>query len=121
MVQIVHCDLYLYADNLGAGRGGRVGAERGGRVGWSAVAEWVGAWGRGAVAEWVGAWGRGAVAEWVGALAWTGDRTVLAGFQSHCGKLRFGTLAIPFYPALPVSFGGDFKSRRSLLSGIYAR
>ena len=25
------------------------------------------------------------------------------------------------YPALPVSFGGDTKSRRSLLSGFYAR
>ena len=30
----------------------------------------------------------GAVAEWVRALACTGDRTVLAGFESHCGKLR---------------------------------
>ena len=38
------------------------------------------------------------VAEWVRALAWTGDRTVPAGFESHCGKLRFGTLAIPFTP-----------------------
>ena len=25
------------------------------------------------------------------------------------------------YPALPVPFGGDTKSRRSLLSGVYAR
>ena len=25
------------------------------------------------------------------------------------------------YPTLPVSFGGDTKSRRSLLSGVYAR
>ena len=40
----------------------------------------------------------GAVAEWVRALACTGDRTVLAGFESHCGQLRFGTLAIPFTP-----------------------
>ena len=40
----------------------------------------------------------GAVAEWVRALACAGDRTVLAGFESHCGKLRFGTLAIPFTP-----------------------
>ena len=39
---------------------------------------------------------KGAVAEWVRALAWTGDRTVPAGFESHCGKLRFGTLAIAF-------------------------
>ena len=27
----------------------------------------------------------------------------------------------PVYPALPVSFGRDIKSRRSLLSGVYAR
>ena len=40
----------------------------------------------------------GVVAEWVRALAWTGDRTVPAGFESQCGKLRFGTLAIPFTP-----------------------
>ena len=38
------------------------------------------------------------MAEWVRALACTGDRTVLAGFESHCEKLRFGTLAIPFTP-----------------------
>ena len=42
--------------------------------------------------------GGSAVAEWVRALACAGDRTVLAGFESHCGKLRFGTLAIPFTP-----------------------
>ena len=36
--------------------------------------------------------------EWVRALACTGDRTVLAGFECHCGKLRFGTFAIPFTP-----------------------
>ena len=35
---------------------------------------------------------RGAVDEWVRALAWTDDRTVPAGFESHCGKLRFETL-----------------------------
>ena len=34
---------------------------------------------------------RGAVAEWVRALACTGDRTVLAGFESHCGKLNFAS------------------------------
>ena len=36
---------------------------------------------------------------------------------------RFRTLAIPFTPFifLPVSFGGDNNSRRSLLSGVYAR
>ena len=38
------------------------------------------------------------MAEWVRALDWTGDRTVPAGFESHCGKLRFGTLAIQFTP-----------------------
>ena len=38
------------------------------------------------------------MAEWVRALAWTGDRTVPAGFESHCEKPRFGTLAIPFTP-----------------------
>ena len=27
---------------------------------------------------------------------------------------------ISVYPALPMSFGGDTKSRRSLLSGVYA-
>ena len=61
------------------------------------------------------------MAESVRALAWTGDRTVPAGFESHCGKPRFGTLANSVYPALPVSFGGDTKSCRSLLSGVYAR
>ena len=43
----------------------------------------------------------GAVAEWVRALtwSWTGDRVVLAGFESRCGNLiRFGTLALPFTP-----------------------
>ena len=38
------------------------------------------------------------MAKWVRALAWTGDRTVPAGFESHCGKVRFGTLAILFTP-----------------------
>ena len=40
----------------------------------------------------------GTVAELVRALAWTGDRPGPAGFQSHCGKFRFGTLAIPLTP-----------------------
>ena len=40
----------------------------------------------------------GAVAEWVRALACAGDRTVRVGFESHCRKLHFGTLAIPFTP-----------------------
>ena len=43
----------------------------------------------------------GAVAEWVRTLAWTGDRTVRDGFESHCGQLRFRTLAIPFRPTPP--------------------
>ena len=42
--------------------------------------------------------GGGAVAEWVTALASTGGWTVRDGFESHCGQLRFGTLAIPFTP-----------------------
>ena len=57
------------------------------------------------------------MAEWVRALACTGDRTVRDGLESHCGQLRFGTLAIPF----PSPCGGDTKNRRSLLSGVYAR
>ena len=62
------------------------------------------------------------MAEWVRALACTGGRTVRDGFESHCEQLRFGTLpGNSVYPALPVSFGGDTKSRRSLLSGVYAR
>ena len=40
----------------------------------------------------------GAMAEWVRALACAGDRTVRIGFESRCGKLCFGTLAIPFTP-----------------------
>ena len=37
-------------------------------------------------------------------------------------KIRFGTSnGNSVYPALPVSFVGDTKSRRSLLSGVYAR
>ena len=59
----------------------------------------------------------GAVAEWVRVLAWTGDRVVLAGFESRCGN--FASELWQF--RLPVSFGGDTKSRRSLLSGVYAR
>ena len=49
-----------------------------------------------------GGGGRGGVgvgvAEWVRPLACAGDRTVRVGFESHCGKLRFGTLAIPLTP-----------------------
>ena len=38
------------------------------------------------------------MAEWVRPLACAGDRTVRVGLESHCGKLRFGTLAIPLTP-----------------------
>ena len=38
------------------------------------------------------------MAEWVRALACAGDRKVQVGFESHCGKRRFGTLSIPFTP-----------------------
>ena len=38
------------------------------------------------------------MAEWVRAFACNGDRPVPAVFESHCGKYRFGTLAMPFTP-----------------------
>ena len=59
------------------------------------------------------------MAGWVRELAWTGDRTVPAGFESHCGKLRFGTLAIPF-TALCQCLSEEIlklKNSRSLLPG----
>ena len=62
----------------------------------------------------------GSVAEGVRALDWLPGGP---GFESRCGNLiiRFGTFGNSVYPALPVSFGGDTKSRWSLLSGVYAR
>ena len=49
----------------------------------------------------------------------TGDRVVLHSNPAGGTSLRnFGN---SFYPALPVSFGGDTNIRRSLLSGIDAR
>ena len=61
----------------------------------------------------------GAVAEWVREFGWTGDRVVLGSNPAAATWLRnFGNSV---YPALPVSFGADTKSRRSLLSGVYAR
>ena len=36
-------------------------------------------------------------------------------------SLRLRNFGNSVYPALPVSFGGDSKCRRSLLSGVYAR
>ena len=64
----------------------------------------------------------GAVAEWVRALAWTGDWTVPAGFESHFGKLFASELwqfRLPRFAS--VFFEGDSKSRWSRLSGVYAR
>ena len=52
-------------------------------------------------------------------MRWTGDRLVLGSNPAAATSLRnFGNSV---YPALPVSFGGGTKSRRSLLSGVYAR
>ena len=60
----------------------------------------------------------GKVAEWVRALSWTGDQTVPAGFEPHCGKnfsiLKFGNCVY-------LLFGGETESCRSFLSGVYAR
>ena len=57
------------------------------------------------------------MAEWVRALDW---RPGGPGFEYRCGN--FGSELWQFsLPRLPVSFGGDTKSRRSLLSGVYAR
>ena len=50
---------------------------------------------------------------------WTGDWVVLGWNPTAATSLRnFGNSV---YPALPVSFEGDNKIRRSLLSGVYAR
>ena len=49
----------------------------------------------------------------------TGDRVVLDSNPSVETSIR--NFGYSVYPALPVSFGGDTKSRRSLLSGVYAR
>ena len=50
---------------------------------------------------------------------WTGDRVVLDLNPAAVTSLQnFGNSVCP---ALPVSFGGDTKSCRSLLSGVYAR
>ena len=58
------------------------------------------------------------MAEW--ARASTGDRTVdgLSPTAENFSLRKFGNSV---YPALPVSFGGDSKSRRSLPYGVYAR
>ena len=66
-----------------------------------------------------GQWPSGG-AHWPSGLARrTGDRVVLGLNPAAATSLRnFGNSV---YLALPVSFGGDTKSRRSLLSGVYAR
>ena len=50
----------------------------------------------------------------------TGDRTV-RGSNPTAEYFSLRNFGNSVYPALPVSFGGDTKSRRSLLSGGYAR
>ena len=62
-----------------------------------------------------------AVAEWVRALAWAGDRTVSRPGSNPATVTSLRNFGNSVYRALPVSFGGDTKSRRSLLSGVYAR
>ena len=61
------------------------------------------------------------MAEWVRALAWAGDRTVSRPGSNPATATSLRNFGNSVYPALPVSFGGDTKSRRSLLSGVYAR
>ena len=60
-------------------------------------------------------------ARWPSGLErWTGDRTV-QGSNPTAENFSLRNFGNSVYPALPVSFGGDTKSRRSLLSGVYAR
>ena len=54
-----------------------------------------------------------------GLYRWTGDRVVLG--SNPAAATPFRNFGNSVYPALPVSFSGDTKSRRSLLSGVYAR
>ena len=64
-------------------------------------------------------WGGGG--QWPSGLErWTGDRTV-RGSNPTAENFSLRNFGNSVYPALPVSFGGDTKSRRSLLSGVYAR
>ena len=55
------------------------------------------------------------------ALAWAGDRTVSRPGSNPATVTSLRNFGNSVYRALPVSFGGDTKSRRSLLSGVYAR
>ena len=60
-------------------------------------------------------------ARWPSGLErWTGDRTV-RGSNPTAENFSLRNFGNSVYPALPVYFGGDTKSRRSLLSGVYAR
>ncbi len=59
------------------------------------------------------------MAEWVRALACAGDRTVRIVFESHCGKLRFETLAIPFTLLCQCVSEETLKAVGPLLSGVY--
>ena len=58
------------------------------------------------------------MAEWVRALDWRPD---VQGSNPTAENFSLRNFGNSFYPALPVSFGGDTKSRRSLLYGVYAR
>ena len=51
---------------------------------------------------------------------WTGDR-VVQGSNPAAATYSLRNFGNSVYPALSVSFGGDTKSRRSLLSDVYAR
>ena len=60
-------------------------------------------------------------ARWPSGLErWTGDRTV-RGSNPTAENFSLRNFGNSVYPALPVSFGGDTKSRRSFLSDVYAR
>ena len=48
-----------------------------------------------------------------------GDRLVMG--LNPAGGTSLWNFGNSIYPTLPVSFGGDTKIRRSLLSGVYAR
>ena len=50
---------------------------------------------------------------------WTGDR-VVKGSNPAAATYLLRNFGNSVYPTLPVSFGGDTESRRSLLSGVYA-
>ena len=62
-------------------------------------------------------------ARWPSGLErWTGERTVWGSNPTAENfSLRNFAFGNSVYPALPVSFGEDTKSRQSLLSGVYAR